>query len=253
MTAVAALSITELFRRRDVYVALILCVIIAVPLSSVNLFGVEGIVRYLREVTFALIWLFSIIIGVTNAARQLPGEIQRRTVLPLLAKPIRRSEVVLGKFLGAAAAGCAGILLFYAFFVLLAGVKSGYWFSPVLLQALILHFCFIVLVTALCILGSVLLTPSANLTCSFLVIGGMFLFGHRLGAMMADAPGISAALIHTCHLFLPHFEFFDLRLRVIHEWEALPTGVFFAVVSYAVAYAAALLGAAVFFFNRKRV
>ncbi len=251
--AIAGCAVLELYRRRDVYVAVILAAVILVPLSGVNLFGVGGVVRYLHEVALLLIWLFSIVITLTTAGRQLPGEIERRTILPLLSKPVRRSEVVLGKFVGAVIASGTAVAAFYLCYVVLTGLKSGQWFSWILVEAFVLHLAFVVLATALCICGSTFLTAAANLTCCALITGGMLLYGHRLVDMAQSLTGFGHWLVMGLHLGLPHFEFFDLRMRLIHEWEPLSVWLLLAVVGYAVVYAAVLLAVASLRFKRQRV
>ncbi|MCF7854975.1 MAG: ABC transporter permease [Candidatus Pacebacteria bacterium] len=253
VTAVAAASILELFRRKDVYVALILAAAIIFPLTTVALFGVEGVVRYLREIALMLMWLFSIVLTITTAARQFPGEIQRRTILPLLSKPVRRSEVVLGKFVGATSASSLALVLFYVCYAILVGGRTGSWISWVLVQAFILHVCFLALVTALTLLGSMILTPSANITCCTLVVVSMLLFGQQLPEFAGNASTGVNGLVWVVHAVAPHFEFYDLRIRLVHEWGIMPLGIALGIVAYTVVYAAVLLSATVYAFKRKRL
>lgn len=253
LNAIAQASMLELFRRKDVYVALLLAAAIVVPLSSISLFGVDGVVRYIREIALLLIWVFSVAVSITNAARQVPGEIQRRTILPLLAKPIRRGEFVLGKFFGAWLASGLAVLIFYLCYVLLVALRAEGAFSWAFLQAVILHLVFVALLTAMTLFGSMILTPSANIACCALISVGMLLFGQQLPRFAADISGIGSWVAVGVHLIAPHFEFFDLRLRVVHEWGAMNPAVFLGVLAYAAVYAALLLTAAVAIFNRKHL
>ncbi len=249
----AGASMLELYRRKDVYTAIILALVITVPLAGVHIFGFKGIVRYLREIMLLLIWLFSIVIGLTTAARQIPGEIERRTIYPLLARPVRRGEFVVGKFLGAWSATASAILLFYVCYILLVGFKEGEWVTPVLVQAVVFHLIFAALMVALTIFGSTFLTPSANVTISALLTASMLLFGIRIpdAAVQLAFPG--NMILWSAHMVLPHFEFFDLRLRVIHSWGPVAAPAFLGVVAYGIAYSAVLLSAAVWVFSRKRL
>ena len=250
--AVATVSVLELYRRKDVYVAVVLALVMIVPLASVSVFGVGGVVRYLWEVTLLLIWLFSIAIGVTTASRQIPREIETRTILPLLAKPIRRGEFVLGKFVGAGVATGSCVLLFYACYMVLGGLKDGSWCPAALPHAVLLHLCFVALMTAMVLFGSAVLTPSANVTCSSLVILGMLLFGERLPALAARLPAPGSWLARLVHFVAPHFEFFDMRLRLVHGWEPLSPGVVLVVLAYTALYTAAFLGGTVLAVGRRR-
>lgn len=250
--AVASASILELLRRRDVYVALILALVLLLPVVSVNVFGVKGIVRYVREVTLLLIWIFSLVIITTNAARQIPGEVQRRTILPLLSKPIGRGELLIGKFFGASIAASLALLLFYAGYCLLTLIKSESMGGVVLIEALFLHLLFAFLLTSMTLLGSMLLTPSANVTVCLLLTGGMLLYGNSLSQMATEASAPASWFLKFLHFILPHFEFFDLRLRLVHDWSAVSIWPMLGVTLYTVLYTTAILVAATFIFRTKR-
>src|SRR6266436_8632680 len=124
MNTVLALSgvvIKELFRRKDFYVLFVLTAVITLILGSVNFFEEAHIVRYLKEICLFLIWTASLVIAITTTARQIPAERESRTIFPLLAKPVTRAHVVLGKFAGCWLACGFALLVFYLFF----GVVSG--------------------------------------------------------------------------------------------------------------------------------
>ena len=253
VSAVASLSVLELYRRRDLFAVLLLTVVIVTPLAAFNFMGMQGIVRYIKEITLLLIWLFSLAIGVGVAARQFPAELDSRTIYPLLAKPLSRREVLLGKFFGAWLATGTAILLFYLLFLMISGLKEGQWGSVLLLQAVLFHLLFAAVFTALVILGSLLLTPSANLTICTLLAVGMLLFGVHLPELaVRQVPPLNGVL-WCVHALSPHLEFFDLRQRVIHGLAPLSGGVVLGVVAYAVCYTAALLAVADRVFRRKRL
>lgn len=253
ITAIGRVVLMELFRRRDVYAALILALVLLVPLTFINFFGVEGIVRHLREASLLLIWIFSIVITITTAARQFPGELQRRTIFPLLAHPVRRREVVAGKFFGSfAASGCA-LLLFYLCYAVLIGLRSGIWFNTVLGQAVFLHLLFVFLLTAMTLAGSLLLTPAANITCCSLITVGMLLFGEKLPELAEEGATPVNWVIRSVHYVFPHFEFYDSRVRLIHEWGSYDWSAVAMVLVYTVVYTLIFLILATLFFNRKKL
>src|SRR5687767_13444091 len=98
--AISQLVIKELYRRKDFYVVFVLTALITLILGSVNMFNDDRIVRFLKEVCLLLIWISSLVVSVTMAARQLPAERESRTIFPLLAKPVSRGELITGKFFG---------------------------------------------------------------------------------------------------------------------------------------------------------
>ncbi|MDT8390405.1 MAG: ABC transporter permease subunit [Lentisphaeria bacterium] len=250
--AIAKLSVLELFRKKDVYVAIVLALVAIVPLAVVNAFGIEGAVRYIREVALLLVWGFSVIICVTTSARQIPNETQRKTILPLLAKPVSRAQIALGKTLGSIIASWGALAMFYGCYIVIAGLKSGIWIEPVLLQSVILHACFAALACSMTVCGSLALTPSANITACLLIIAGGLLFGDHLPDLINKAPGLFRPPLIGLEYVLPRFELFDLRARVIHSHAPVPAGVFLFILLYGAAYSAVFMGLAAGLFKRKQ-
>jgi ABC-type transport system involved in multi-copper enzyme maturation permease subunit len=241
LAALVRLSLVDLYRRKDLAVLLILAFAVMAPLAMIKPFGVEGASRYLNEVAMAMIWLFSLIVALGVSARLFPAEFEARTIYPLLAKPVGRGTLLLGKYLGALAAAFSALALFYALYGLMTGLRQGAWFPPMLLQAFAMHAGLLTMVVAIGLLGSLLMTPGANLTLSGIILAAMFLFGRRLPDLAAAQPAPLKAVVLLMHAIGPHAEFFDMRQRLVHDWPMLPWGVCALVWAYALAYAAACL------------
>src|SRR5256885_1042653 len=161
--ALANLVIKELYRRKDFYVLLVLTAVITLSLGTINLFNDPKIVRYVKEVCLLLIWLSAVVIAIMTAARQIPSERENRTIFPLLAKPVTRGEVIAGKFSGCWLAVGIALVVFYVFFALISGVKSGQWPWLNYFQALWLQWAMLGVVIGIVLLGSVIFSaPSAN-------------------------------------------------------------------------------------------
>jgi ABC-type transport system involved in multi-copper enzyme maturation permease subunit len=252
VSALARLAVLELYRRKDLIVVFVLSAVILLPLAFFTPFGVTGASRYMNELALLLVWLFSTAIGLGVSVRLFPPEFESRTIYPLLAKPVGRGTILLGKYVGALAAALSALVVFYVAYGVLTGVRQGVWFPVVLLQAFVLHAGFLAVITALGLLGSLLLTPSANLTSCVLLIVGMLLFGQRLPAFIAAQPIPGKWVLGLIHWLAPHLEFFDLRQRVVHQWPPIGWTVCAAVMAYAVAYAAACLTLAACVFRKKR-
>src|SRR5439155_1877112 len=103
MNTILALShvvIKELYRRKDFYVLFVFTALITLLMGSVKFFHDDKIVRYLKEISLLLIWVSALVVAIGTTARQLPAERENRTIFPLLAKPVTRAQVILGKFAG---------------------------------------------------------------------------------------------------------------------------------------------------------
>ena len=150
--ALSGVVIKEMYRRKDFYVLFILTALITLLMGAVNFFNDDKIVRFLKEVSLLLIWLSTLTIAITTTARQIPAERENRTIFPLLAKPVTRAELILGKFLGCWLACGLALLVFYVFFGVITGVREQHlpWLNY--FQALWLHWMFLSIVVALALL-----------------------------------------------------------------------------------------------------
>src|SRR5262245_17099333 len=181
LLAIATVVNKELYRRKDFYVLFFLTAMITLIAGSANFFNDNQIVRYLKEICLLLIWVASLVIAITMAARQIPAERENRTIFPLLAKPVTRGQVILGKFLGCWLACGFTLLVFYVFFVLLSGWREHSWNFDATLKAAWLHWVMLGVVVAMALFGSVLFSaPSATVTISFIVVVGILGVGRHL-------------------------------------------------------------------------
>ena len=249
--ALVKLSFVELWRRNDVFALLVLAVALLVPLSMASPFGATGASRYLDEVALLLIWGFSLFVALGTGSRLFPPEFESRTIYPLLSKPISRGTLLVGKYMGAVAASWSALLLFYSLFVAVSFLRGG-GVSAELAQGIVLHMAFVALAVAVSLFGSLLVTPSANLTLSSLSLVAMFFFGRRLPEYADAVAAPLSWLVEVVYVAAPHAEFFDMRQRLVHGWGAVDAVVFCAVLAYAAAYTALLLYFAALALNRRK-
>lgn len=252
--AIAGVVIKEMYRRKDFYVLFVLTALITLLMGSVSFFNQDNIVRYLKEICLFLIWAASLVITITTAARQIPAEREQRTLFPLLAKPVSRNQLVLGKFLGCWLASGISLLLFYLFFGAVAGAKEHEW--PVLnyFQAAVLHWFMLGIVCAMTMLGSVVLAaPSSTNTIMLVVSVGILLIGRHLNkvALKLEEPG--QTIVYAVYFALPHLELFDVRDLIVHNWGLIRWDIWAAGLAYAAVYSAIFLALACLMFRRKAI
>lgn len=250
--AVAGIVVKELYRRKDFYVLFILTALITLAMGSFKLFNDEKIVRYIKEICLLLIWISSLVIAITTAARQLPAEKELRTIFPLLAKPITRGQLIFGKFLGCWLSCGMALLLFYVFFGIISGAREHQWQLLNYFQALWLHWIFLAVVVALVLLGSVVFSAvSANSTISFIIILGILFIGRHLNkvALQLSEPGRS--IIYSIYFAIPHLEFYDVRDLIIHNLPLISWKIFSLAILYGLTYTIFFLFATWLIFRRK--
>jgi ABC-type transport system involved in multi-copper enzyme maturation permease subunit len=250
--AVASLVIKELYRRKDFYVLFILTVIITGAMWVMNFFHDDHIIRFIKEFCLMLIWISSLVIGITTTARQIPSERESRTIFPLLAKPIARWQVLVGKFAGCWLASGVALVVFYIFFGLVSASREHSLPIDSYFQALWLHWQLLGIVIAMTMLGSVgLSTPAANMTFVFVITLGILVMGgflHQVAQRMAEP---AASLLTALYFIIPHLEFFNLSTLITHDWPIAPWLDVFWATLYGLAYMAFFLLAACMIFRRK--
>lgn len=229
----AVAGLLETIRRKDLYVVLILMALMVLGASVFRVFGVSGLEIFVKDVTFLAIGTLSTVLTVLIAARQLPDEIQRRTIYPLLARPITRGQLLLAKWLTA-------FVMASVSFVMLAGVAYGLLLllgislKPIFGQYLLLKLLGIGWLCALVIALSVYLTPAANITLSLILAFASGLFG-RLLLMAHWEHGLGALWLNLLYGILPHYDLFDMGQKVIYDWLPVPWWVLGMMAVYALA------------------
>src|SRR5258706_3821913 len=250
--AIGGLVIKELFRRKDFYALFILTALITLILGSVNFFNEAHVVAYLKEICLFLIWVSSLVIAITTTARQIPVERESRTIFPLLAKPVTRAHVVLGKFLGCWQACGISLLVFYLFFMVVSGSREHSWPLTQYFQAMVLHWFMLGVVIAMTLLGSVVFAaPSSNNTITFIVTFGILLVARHLNKLALQLHDPAQTIVYSIYFAIPHLELFDVRDLIIHNWGTIPWLVSLGSLGYAAVYAAIFLTGASVIFRRQ--
>jgi ABC-type transport system involved in multi-copper enzyme maturation permease subunit len=253
--AVAGVVIKELYRRKEFYVLFIITIVICLVMASVNIFNDNQIIRYLKELCLLLIWVSSLVIAITTTARQIPAEREQRTLLPLLAKPLSRTQLVFGKFLGCWIACGLVLVCFYAFFGALAASREHTWPLLNYFQAALLHWIMLGVVIALTLFGSlVFAAPSSNSTICFVIVAGIMCVGRYLDVVALSLPEPRRSIVFSLYYAIPHLEIpFEMRNLIVHDWPLIGWNFVGLDALYLLAYTAVFLVAACLVFRRKAV
>ena len=223
--AIARLLIKEIFRKKDFFVVLILTGGILFYASQLKFYNVENVVRYLMEIGLALIFFFSVILTVSLAARQYPSEVHDRTLSVLMAKPVSRGQFILGKFLGVSLAGISCFFIFLLLFTAITLKQSDKFSFVIFVQTGYLFCLNLILLSAMAVGLSFYLTSSANIAICVILYFLMTIYG----------PSVKQ-VHYTLYYLLPHFEFFDLRQRLIHQWAPISAGLMGFLTVYTLVY-----------------
>jgi ABC-type transport system involved in multi-copper enzyme maturation permease subunit len=226
--------------------------LITLLLGSVNFFNDDRIVRYLKDVCLLLIWISTLVIAVTTTARQIPAERESRTIFPLLAKPMGRGELIVGKFVGCWAACGTALLVFYFFFAVISASKEHTFALAPYIQAIWLHWMCLGIVIAMVLLGSIVFAaPSSNATICLIVIVGIMFAGGHLNGIAIGMRGFGGVIVYILYYLIPHLEWYDVRDLVVHNWGSIDWLICGGATIYALLYVGFLLGVSWAVFRRK--
>ncbi|MCA9917456.1 MAG: ABC transporter permease subunit [Anaerolineales bacterium] len=205
----AELTIRESQRRKVLWLALLLAV------SFLTIFGlglhlifreIEEVGVGIEEIEIGLGVLFSaglyvinflvVVMGVLISVTAVSGEIDSHTIEALVTKPVRRWEIILGKWLGFAAILTAYILLLAGGLILIYRWRTGFAVPNIpaglglmLLQGL--------LVLSITILGGTRLSTLANGVLAFMLVGIAFIGGwvEQVGSLLQNETAVDIGII----------------------------------------------------------
>jgi ABC-2 type transport system permease protein len=242
----------KMIRKKDLYVLLILLAGLLLTLTTLNIFGIAGVVRYITETGLNFAWLFSWILAVIVTARELPNEEKQGTIFPLLAKPINRMELIIGKWLGSWSIVCVATLSFYILVASVVILKGGTLNPIVLIQGIILHCCAISIICAISLFFSIKMNSDAAATMSFTFTATSFLLVPWIPRLMKYTSGIHATAMMVVYNLLPHFEIFNMKRRIVHDFDPIQWSTFIKILMYSVVITSFFIVSAWIGYRKKR-
>lgn len=253
INAIAFVVLKEMVRRKDFYVLFVVTALITLVMGSVNIFNDSSIAGYLKELCLLLVWISSLVMAITSAARQFHAERENRTIFPLLAKPVSRAQYLLGKFLGCWLACGLALLVFYAFLGIVSGTRDHSWPVGAYVTAMLLHWGALAVVVALALAASLVCSaPSANVTICFIIAAGILWLEPHLNTVALKLGGAAGSAVYAIYFLLPRLDWaFSVRELLVFD-SPLPSPLVCAgAMGFYAAYTAALLLGAWVLFRRR--
>jgi ABC-type transport system involved in multi-copper enzyme maturation permease subunit len=238
--AVAANTFRETVRERVLYNLLVFAVLMTLSGLLLGQLSIRQDEKIIKDLGFAAMDLFGTLIAVFIGVGLVSKEIERRSLYPLLAKPVTRGEFFLGKFAG----------LVFTLFVNVALMTIGLYATllatgrrpeALLLAAIYPIFLGLVLVVAFAMFFSTL--SSSSTLASVFTVGAVVAgrFTDVIRNMRDVAPGVPPWLVEGLYAILPNFRNFDFKDRVAYG-DPVAASVLAWVTVYAAAYVAVVLG-----------
>jgi ABC-type transport system involved in multi-copper enzyme maturation permease subunit len=218
--------------------------------------------KIIKDLGLSATSIFGLFIAVFIGIGLVSKEVERRSIYSLLAKPIHRYQIVLGKFLGLTLTLAVNLTVMavalYGVLALmialgdpsLAAASDARPLDPALLEAMAMIFVELSLVTAIAVCLSTFSTPIVAAALTF----GIYIVGHFSSDLrnfrdVVDSPA-AARLASGLYWVLPNLAQFDIKADVVHG-QAVSAGYIGMAVAYAVLYTAMLLTVAMLIFSRR--
>lgn len=97
---IAANTFTESVRQKVYLVLLVIGLVVLVSASFFAQFTFSEQLKFVKDFCLGVLSVFGTLIAIVGTAQLLPTELDNRTIYTTLAKPVRRIEFLLGKYLG---------------------------------------------------------------------------------------------------------------------------------------------------------
>ncbi len=205
--------------------------------------------KIVTDVGLAAINLAGVIIAIFIGIGLVSKEIERRTVYTIMARPIRRTQFILGKYLGLI------LTIFINITIMLVVFLGTLWLyrAPVhvaLVQAVELIFIELLVITAVALFFSTFTSS----TLSALMTIGFYVIGHLTTDLKGIAEGsqdeMVKAVVTALYYAFPNFEMLNIKgqaaqgVSVALSYQALAS-------LYGLLYASILIAAACVIFQRR--
>jgi ABC-type transport system involved in multi-copper enzyme maturation permease subunit len=219
-------------------------------------------IKIIKDLGLAAMSVFGLFIAVFIGIGLVSKEVEKRSIYALLAKPIRRQDLILGKYLGLILTLLVNLVIMtVAYYFVLAGMAwvDGSWFrphweapalDPALLKAIAMIFLQLAIVTAVALFFSTFSSPilAATLTVALYVVGHFNADLRNFEAVIDSKP--LAYIARAIYYILPNLSPLDIKNQVVH---AVPVATGYLVMNtlYALVYIAMLVSAAIAIFMRR--
>jgi ABC-type transport system involved in multi-copper enzyme maturation permease subunit len=245
---VASNTFRETVRERVLYNLVFFAILMTLSGLLLGQLSIRQDEKIIKDIGLAAMDGFGTLIAIFVGVGLVSKEIDRRSLFPLLAKPVTRDEFLLGKFVGLAFTLTVNVAVMAAglYCTLLA---TGRHLDLALLKAAYTILLGLALTVAIALLFSVFTSAALATVCTVsLVVAGRF--SDVLQHLREAAPGAPAWLVQILYYALPNFHLLDIKDHVVYG-DPVGLHALAALTAYAAVYLAVVLGIALAGFRRR--
>jgi ABC-type transport system involved in multi-copper enzyme maturation permease subunit len=251
--AIALNTMREELRKKILYFLILFAIIFIGASGAMSKVepGREG--EAVAQTGLFAVGLFGMLVTVFSATTVLFSEIRNRTIFLLFSHPVWSFHIILGKFLGVVAVVFISVALMGMGLVVYFAFTPWFSLVGIIIPAVVLIFFQLVMLAAMCILGSTFLSRITNILLSmvlFFVGSGHSFFKEVTG--MIKVP-VMKYYVQVFLAILPDFDKFSVRGKVFYEGFSLDAGYVLSAVGDSLLRAAVMVALGILFFRLKEV
>ncbi len=223
-------------------------------------------VKFVRDVGLGTYTLCILLLGIFSASNLITTEIENKTAMTVMSKPLRRHEFVIGKFLGISYSLVVMAVLLSAVFIMVTVAKvlggdivlqhiqyEGVWVDvKVLFPGLILGLFQTMVLTAVSVAFSTRLPMILNVSLSF----ALFIIASISGPLVSYLHATKSAAEPVARLFyyiLPNFQSHTETYSAIGLGRLVPWSMVGLTVVYSLLYITAAIAVAILLFQDREL
>jgi ABC-type transport system involved in multi-copper enzyme maturation permease subunit len=256
---IASITFEESYRKKFLYILLFLSAILMVSAFLFDPFNIGQQMPVVKDICLTGLSFFGLVLTFALFLTAIPNEIEKKTLYPLLSKPVSRSDYLWGKFVGNMVMVFINLLVItieITFLInkLIPGdvvmatrlteLTTIFWSSSLL-------FIECGVVGALIVLFSPFMSYPVNLVLTMLMyISGNVSQGYINFIASEQNSSLGAMLAIMLKYILPNFEYFHIKNSVVHSYIVDPNYVMGSAV-YGFVYIMIVMLIADILFQRK--
>ena len=248
--AIANNTFREVVRDRILYLIGFYAVVLVIAINLLPQLAAATEDKMFLDLGLAVMSLLSLIVAVFLGTGLINKEVEKKTILMLIAKPVSRNEFIIGNYLGLSAILTLLVVAMSAIYLTFLQFNN-ISYSP---ASIIINAIFLIL--QLSLIGAIAITFGV-FTGSILATAltfAMYLMGNITQdllqlARISENPGIER-ISQALYLLLPNLSRLNLKNEVVYGLSALPnSSTLFIDASYSLIYSVMLLSVATLIFS----
>ena len=252
IAAIASVTIREAIRQRLAVNLLVFTLVLLVTSITISALTFGEQYRIIVNLGLSAMEVFGTLIAAFLGAGLIAGEVERRTLYPVLAKAVRRPEYVLGRYLGLVSTVTLNLLVMALVFALVLAVylrgPAALRETPLLavIAAMAVQFAMVAAVATF-FSAFTTTTLSAIFTLSVVVAGYL---SSDLVRYWSKQGKVAAGLGKVAYVLVPNLEALNLKDAMVYK-DPVAASFAWTGLGYGVLYAASIVAFAAAIFTRR--